>query len=285
VAGSESNIRVTIVGLSAGTKYKFSVVAVSKDGQVSAATTVSASTQKYIADKVVKKGKATLTSVQFSLTKNAKMKTNGYEVGYEIAVYAGKVTKTSQPIGTIKILPDGSVWDNGGFIVDDKIDLTKPIMVEGLQTSTKYTFHVKSVANGYAGHEVESQIRKVSINTLKFTAPKSMKPTASPAGSNSTKLKWNVDMKLDAYKTDSVTYQVILMDGKKEVGTWTDLTLVADGAPTTKGSVTGTLTMGSGFIFDPQTKYTFSVRAVTVVDGVSVYSLLGKLSFKTPKVV
>jgi len=176
---------------------------------------VSVTTEKFTAGKLkaVKKGvnKPTLSSVSFSLTPNSRVNTKGSDVVFEIAVYAGKVKKTSQPIGTIKISADGTVLDNGGFMLADKIEFTKPLTIDGLSASTKYTFFAKSVATDSAGNMVESRVSKVRIATLKYKTVSGLKVT--DFASESISLQWKVNTQSLRYDA-SDTYEVYYVDSQ-----------------------------------------------------------------------
>jgi hypothetical protein len=244
-AGTGGRATATFAGLNPNTKYTFTVVALNINGKEGLNTaTVSATTQKFVANKLkaVKKGedKPTLSSVSFSLAPNAKVNTEGSEVVYEIALYAGKVKKASLPVGIVKIAADGTVLDNGGFLLAGNVDISKPIMINGLAASTKYTLYVKSIASGYAEHEVASLVSKITISTLKYKTVSGLKVAYASTGFLT--LQWKVNTKSKRYDAAD-TYEVYYIDSQ---GNEQILSAVAGMEPQVDGRVvTGTFERGA----------------------------------------
>ena len=204
----------------------------------------SVTTQKITAGKLnaVKKGehKPTLSSVSFSFKPNAKVSAVGSDVAFEIVVYAGKIMKTSQSIGTIKISADGTVLDDGGFVLANKVDLTKPLTIDGLTASTKYTFCVKSVAKIDAGHMVESRVSKVCISTMKYKTVSSL--TVTNFSFDSISLQWKVNTRSARYEATD-TYEIYYIDS---LGNEHVLTAIAGSGPQVNGKIAvGTFERGA----------------------------------------
>ena len=297
--GKNYTAQVTLK-LGFGTKNKPLVIKsqnAANDGTFKAVS-LKASTAKYTEVKGLKlvRGSANLTSValQFNET-SLKAETDRIEI--MVTSGSGYFADT---ITLIKLDDDtGAVWDvvpgyEGKLSVSDIFALipTNPrkpdgakaytVTIDGLDPGTKYIFAVRS---SIAGIGESLKAIKTSAPTLKFSALSAVKPITVPVGgSNSVNLQWKVNMKLDDYKDNNVTYFVRLGTGAIDTETpqefmWVMLTSVTQ--PDAQGNVTGTFTVPVGFTFNAKTKYTLSFQAVTVVDGVNVYSQISKSSFWT----
>jgi len=124
-------------------------------------------------------------------------------------------------------------------VLADKIDLSKPLTIDGLSASTKFTLFVKSVATDDAGNVAETRVSKIRISTLKYKTVSGLKVT--DFSSENISLQWKVNTRSLRYDA-SDTYEVYYLDsqGNEQV-----LTAVAGLEPQVNGKiVAGTFERG-----------------------------------------
>ena len=197
------------------------VQAVNKDGNISSAVTVKATTVKYSAVKSLKVVKGTPTQNSMTLTWNpatSKAKTDGYIV---------------------------EVWDASGqtLVSKQKLDNASKTSttVNGLSAGTKYTFIVRATEGEHI-----SAVAKVKATTLKYTSVAVLRYTGKDAEGKAL-LSWNASPNIFTtgyevyYMVDGV--ETLLIDGYVDCRT-----SIEDGNVDGITRVGGAFTMPAGWI-------------------------------------